>query len=155
MQIIEPPVSQCQSSLCVLKASEPLHLPNSIGCLFNLYNTHNVWCCGTLTFTGNNGHHHQGSAVSSVEDWGFFLWPHNVSSGRLLTASLCMSCSMLPLRDRLWMCLCWLMPTLRMNKVGHSVFMQVDEETLSATFCARLPAHLVWSGLQMLRVRSL
>lgn len=43
-------------------------------------------------------------------------------------------------------CVCWLMLALRTNKVGHSVFMQVDEETLSATFCERLPAAsvLVW-----------
>lgn len=38
------------------------------------------------------------------------------------------------------------MLALRTNKVGHPVFMQVDEETLSATFCGWLPAHLFRSA---------
>lgn len=41
-------------------------------------------------------------------------------------------------------CLWWLMLTLSMDKVEHSVFMQVDEETVSATFCGWLPARLFW-----------
>lgn len=65
------------------------------------------------------------------------LWPHSVSSGLLLAASLCMSCTVLPPGDELCMCLCWLVLALRMNKVEHSVFMQVDEATLLICF---------WSG---------
>ena len=119
-----------------------------ISCIKCSITTHKIM---KIIFTGKKkvnqwdwGQSHR-AAFFSVSAWQYFSWPHNVSHGLLLTTSLCMSRTMLPPRDWPWMCLCWVMLTLTASKVEHSVFMQFDEETVSATFCGRLPAHLFLS----------
>lgn len=115
-------------SLCTLKASGPLCSPCSVAPINPNMSTRHVFFC--LVYTKLNVCPSNKDLLQMmVSQWdtgdqyrsasfsvgGLKMWPHNVSSGLLLTASLHLSCTMLLPGD--WLCLCWL-TLLRWTKLN-------------------------------------